>query len=221
MELIIGNQNYSSWSLRPWLLLSHFDIPFDEVKVHLFEENTHQRLAEYSPTFKVPVLIDNNKEQGDLTVWDSLAICEYINDSYLSDKGLPESPTDRATCRSYCAEMHSGFQALRNALPMNCRATRKVHIDEDTTKDILRIDGMWQDALNRHDGDWLFGEFSIADCMFAPIASRFATYQIEVSDTSQGYIDRLLTLPSMRRWYEAALEEKEVIGEDEAGTDID
>ena len=220
MELVIGNQNYSSWSLRPWLLLSHFDISFDEIKVFLFKENTHQKLADYSPTFKVPVLIDD-KGGIDLTVWDSLAICEYISEQYLRGKGWPEDLGDRATARSYSAEIHSGLQALRETLPMNCRATRKVHLNQDCIKDIQRVDGMWQDALNRHDGDWLFGEFSIADCMFAPVASRFATYQVEVSDTSQAYIDRILTLPSMKRWYEAALQEKQVIGEDEAGTDID
>ena len=106
-------------------------------------------------------------------------------------------------------------------MPMNCRATRRIHIDDKTLKDIHRVDGIWQDALNRHDGEWLFGDFSIADCMYAPVASRLATYQIDISDTSQQYIDRILTLPSMQRWYEAALTEKEVIGEDEAGTDID
>lgn len=216
MDLIIGNQNYSSWSLRPWLLLTHFDIPFDEIKIPLFQENTHQRLAEYSPTFKVPVLIDE-----DLTVWDSLAICEYISETYLKAHGWPEAAHDRAIARAYCSEMHSGLNALRNEMPMNCRATRKVHLSDAAIKDIHRVDGMWQDALNRHDGQWLFGEFSIADCMFAPVASRFATYQVEVSDTSQTYIDNLLTLPSMKRWYEAALLEKEVIAEDEAGTDID
>jgi glutathione S-transferase len=216
MELVIGNKNYSSWSLRPWLLLSHFDIPFEEIKVPLFEENTHQRLAEYSPTFKVPVLIDS-----ETTIWDSLAICEYISEVYLKGRGLPEKTLDRAICRSYCSEIHSGLEALRNSMPMNCRATRRVHIDDKTLKDIHRVDGIWQDALNRHDGEWLFGDFSIADCMYAPVASRLATYQIDISDTSQQYIDRILTLPSMQRWYEAALTEKEVIGEDEAGTDID
>ena len=220
MDLVIGNQNYSSWSLRPWLLLSHFDIPFEEVKIFLHEENTHQQLAEYSPTFKVPVLNDYH-EGREITLWDSLAICEYISETYLSGKGLPSNSFERAVCRSYCAEMHSSFFALRNALPMNCRATRKVHLSVETQKDINRIDGMWQDALNRHDGKWLFGNFSIADCMFAPIASRFATYQIAISDTSQAYADNILTLPSMLRWYDAALQEKEVIGEDEAGTDID
>ncbi len=220
MELIIGNQNYSSWSLRPWLLLSHFDIPFDERKVFLFEQNTHTLLSEVSPTFKVPVLIDEI-EGRELTVWDSLAICEYISEHYLNNKGWPENVFDRATCRAYCAEMHSGFNAVRSELPMNCRAIRKIHPSPDAIKDIQRIDGMWQDALNRHDGQWLFGDFSIADCMFAPVASRFATYQIEVSDTSQAYIDAILTLPSMKRWYDAALKEHQVIGEDEAGTDIE
>lgn len=216
MELIIGNQNYSSWSLRPWLLLEHFDIAYEQIKIPLFQENTHQRLAEYSPTFKVPVLVD-----GDITIWDSLAICEYLSENHLNNKGWPENRQDRAIARSYAAEMHSGLNDLRNELPMNCRATRKVTLSEGALKDIHRVDGMWQDALNRHDGQWLFGEFSIADCMFAPVASRFATYQIEVSDTSQDYVDRILTLPSMQRWYEAALQEKEVIAEDEAGTDID
>jgi glutathione S-transferase len=216
MELVIGNKNYSSWSLRPWLLLSHFDIPFEEIRVPLFEENTHKLLAEYSPTFKVPVLIDN-----EITVWDSLAICEYISEIYLKGRGWPESVQDRAVCRSYCSEIHSGLTALRNSMPMNCRASRRVHLDNQAIKDIHRVDGMWQDALTRHDGPFLFGDFSIADCMYAPVASRFATYQVDVSDTSRQYIDRLLTLPSMQRWYEAALIEKEVIGEDEAGTDID
>ncbi len=216
MELVIGNKNYSSWSLRPWLLLSHFDIPFDEIRIPLNEENTHQQLAEYSPSFKVPVLIDD-----DLTIWESLAICEYISENYLDDQGWPVRKADRAISRAYSAEMHSGFSALRQELPMNCRATRKVHLSAAASKDIQRIDGMWQDALNRHDGDWLFGRFSIADCMFAPVASRFATYRIDVSDTSQAYMDKLLTLPSMQRWYEAAINEKEVIGEDEAGTDLD
>jgi len=216
MELVIGNKNYSSWSMRPWLLLSHFDIPFDEIRIPLSEKTTHQRLAEYSPSFKVPVLIDE-----DLTIWESLAICEYLSEQYLEDQGWPVRTGDRAICRAYCSEMHSGFPALRAELPMNCRATRKVHLSDAANRDIQRIDGMWQDALNRHDGDWLFGRFSIADCMFAPVASRFATYRIDVSDTSQAYIEKILTLPSMQRWYEAALQEKEVIGEDEAGTDLD
>jgi len=220
MELIIGNQNYSSWSLRPWLLLSHFDIPFSENKVFLFEEATHQHLAELSPTLKVPVLIDTI-DGKDITIWDSLSICEYISEVYLSKKALPDDLSQRAICRSYCAEMHSGFGAIRSALPMNCRATRKLELSHSVLREVHRIDGMWQDALNRHEGQWLFGEFSIADCMFAPIASRFATYQVEVSDASQEYINNILTLPSMLRWYDSALKEKQVIGEDEAGSDID
>jgi glutathione S-transferase len=216
MELIIGNKNYSSWSLRPWLLLSHYDLPFDERRIPLRQRNSHELLAEYSPSFKVPVLVDS-----DLTIWDSLAICEYINEHYLGNKAWPKKAADKAIARAYCAEMHSGFQALRNELPMNCRASRKVKVSAACEHDIQRIDGMWQDALNRHDGDWLFGEFSIVDCMFAPVASRFATYGIEISETSQAYVEQLLVLPSMQRWYEQAVQEKEVIAESEAGTDLD
>lgn len=216
MELVIGNKNYSSWSLRPWLLLSHFDLPFEETKIPLYQKRSQELLAEYSPTFKVPVLIDE-----DLTIWESLAICEYISEKYLNGKGWPPGMKDRAVARAYCAEMHAGFSALRNELPMNCRASRKVKVSEDCEHDIHRIDGMWQDALNRHNGNWLFGEFTIVDCMFAPVVSRFATYGIEISDTSMSYMEQILTLPSMQRWYDAALNEPEVIAASEAGSDID
>ena len=216
MDLVIGNQNYSSWSMRPWLLLSHFDIPFDEININLYQADSHERLAEYSPTLKVPVLIDE-----ELTIWESLAILEYLNEHYLNGKGLPSERKDRALCRAYCAEMHAGFAALRQELPMNCRASRKVHISDACERDIHRIDGIWQDALNRHDGPWLFSDFTLADCMFAPVASRFATYGIEVSDTSQAYIDSLLLLPSMQRWYDAAAQETHVVTKYEIGTQIE
>ena len=212
MELVIGNQNYSSWSLRPWLLLNHFDLPFDEIKILLYQDHSQEQLAEYSPTLKVPVLVDD-----ELTIWESLSILEYLNEVHLDDKALPKSRKDRALCRSYCAEMHAGFADLRRELPMNCRASRKVTISARCERDIHRIDGIWQDALNRHDGPWLFGEFSLADCMFAPVASRFASYGIDISDTSQTYIDKLLTLPSMQRWYEAAMAEEAILPEFEVG----
>ena len=216
MELIIGNKNYSSWSMRPWLLLSHFDIDFEETLIPLHQPRSHELLAEYSPSFKVPVLID-----GDLTIWESLAICEYISENLLKNKAWPEHPKERAVARAYCSEMHAGFSALRKELPMNCRASRKVKMSEQCEHEVHRIDGMWQDALNRHDGEWLFGEFSIVDCMFAPVVSRFATYAIDVSDTSQAYMGKILTLPSMQRWYEDAAKEPHVIAACEAGTDLD
>ncbi len=216
MELVIGNQNYSSWSMRPWLLLNHFDLPYNEIKIPLYQQHSQEKLAEYSPTLKVPVLIDD-----ELTIWESLAILEYLNESYLQGKALPTNRKDRALCRAYCAEMHAGFVHLRNELPMNCRASRKIHISADCERDIHRIDGLWQDALNRHDGPWLFGEFSLADCMYAPVASRFTTYGVDISDTSANYIDKILTLPSMLRWYEAAEAEEEILPEFEAGSGTD
>jgi len=216
MELVIGNKNYSSWSMRPWLLLSYFEIPFNETLIPLRQPNSHEQLAEYSPTCKVPVLIDN-----DITVWDSLAICEYVSETYLNGKGWPEQARDRAMARAYCSEMHSGFTALRNELPMNCRAMRKVKPSEQCEHEIHRIDGMWQDALNRHDGNWLFGDFSIVDCMFAPVVSRFVTYSVGVSDTSLSYMDQLLNLPAMQSWIDEATRESFVMGSNEAGTDRD
>ncbi len=216
MELIIGNKNYSSWSMRPWLLLSHFDIDFEETVIPLYQPRSHELLAEYSPSFKVPVLID-----GELTIWESLAICEYINENYLKNRAWPERLKERAVARAYCSEMHAGFSALRRELPMNCRASRKVKMSEQCEHEVHRIDGMWQDALNRHDGEWLFGDFSIVDCMFAPVVSRFASYAIDVSDTSQAYMGKILTLPSMQRWYEDAAREPHVIAACEAGTDLD
>lgn len=216
MELIIGNKNYSSWSMRPWLLLSHFDIDFDETVIPLSQPRSHELLAEYSPSFKVPVLID-----GELTIWESLAICEYVSENHLNNKGWPERAKERAVARAYCSEMHAGFSAIRSELPMNCRASRKVKLSEKCEHEVHRIDGMWQDALNRHDGEWLFGDFSIVDCMFAPVVSRFATYAIEVSDTSQAYMAKILTLPSMQRWYTDAEQEPHIIAACEAGTDLD
>lgn len=216
MELVIGNKNYSSWSLRPWLLLKYFDLPFSETLIPLRQARSHELLAEHSPSFKVPVLVDE-----ELTVWDSLSICEYISEHYLDGRGWPSNPKDRALARSYCAEMHSGFHAVRNALPMNCRAARKVKLSEQCEHEIHRIDGMWQDALNRHDGDWLFGDFSIVDCMFAPIASRFVSYGIDISDASQAYTEQLLLLPAMQAWYEDATHEPYVMAACEAGTERD
>ena len=213
MELVIGNKNYSSWSLRPWLLLSYFNIPFEETRIPLAQARTHELLAEYSPSFKVPVLIDN-----DLIVWESMAICEYINETYLNGQAYPAPIKDRALARAYCSEMHAGFSALRTELPMNIRAMRRVKISDKCEHDIHRIDGMWQDALNRHDGDFLFGNFSIVDCMFAPVATRFATYNIEVSDTSLAYMDALLSLPAMQAWSASATNEQEVIAASEVGS---
>lgn len=213
MQLVIGNKNYSSWSLRAWLLLSAFRVDFAEIQESLLHD-TKQRLGKYSPSGKVPVLID-----GDVTIWDSLAICEYVSENYLAGRGWPENKKLRAEARAISAEMHSGFVPLRNELPMNCRASRKVKLSIAAQADIAYIDAIWSNCLkqNAHLGPWLFGEFSIADCFFAPVASRFSTYGIALSESAQNYVTQVLGHQSLVAWTEAAKAETEVIPQDEAG----
>jgi glutathione S-transferase len=216
MKLVIGNKNYSTWSLRPWLLLSAFGLEFEEQQESLLNEGLTARLAKHSPTSKVPVLVD-----GALTVWDSLAICEYLSEQYLDGRGWPADPQSRATARALCCEMHAGFAALRNELPMNCRASRRVHMSPDAAKDIARIDAIWSGYTRQNAvaGPWLFGDFSIADCFFAPVALRFKTYGVALSGQAQAYADRLLHHQHVVAWVQSAKAETEVIAEDEAGTD--
>lgn len=210
MKLVIGNKNYSSWSLRPWFLLKAFGIDFDEVKIGLYQANTADRLRQYSPSLKVPVLVD-----GDLVVWDSLAICEYISEQYLAGEGWPESVADRAICRSVVAEMHSGFFALRNELPMNIRHSKPLDVTEAARKDVVRVVQVWGGLRDKyqHEGPWLFGRFSIADCMFAPVALRFRSYQIELPTVAEHYKQTLLDHPAMKAWMTDAIAEKEHIDE--------
>ena len=215
MKLVIGNKNYSSWSLRPWLLLSFHGVPFDEVRIPLDREDTHKTLARYTDAGKVPVLRD-----GDLTVWDSLAICEYVSERYLDGRGWPADIRARAHARSVSAEMHSGFQALRDKLPMNCRATgRRVAPTPALRKDIARIERIWSKCRQAHSGSgpWLFGGFSIADCMFAPVAFRFETYGIGLSEAAEDYRRSVLNHESMREWLEHARNEPETIEAEEVG----
>lgn len=215
MKLIIGNKNYSSWSLRPWLLLSVHGIPFEEERIALDLPDTRERIALYNDAGKVPVLLD-----GDLTIWDSLAICEYVSERYLDGKGWPSEVAARAQARAVSAEMHSGFHAIRGRLPMNCRATeRRVRPDDKLLHEIGRIDQIWSDCRARHadDGDWLFGGFSIADCMFAPVAFRFSTYGIELSAQAADYVQRLLGIDAMQQWLADAKAEDEVIDAEEVG----
>jgi glutathione S-transferase len=215
MKLIIGNKNYSSWSLRAWLLLAIGEIPFDEVRIALSMENTPAEIAKYTDAGMVPVLQDK-----DLVVWDSLAICEYISEKYLNGKGWPADAKDRAQARSYCAEMHSGFFDLREAMPMNCRAAnRRVPVTAELEEDISRIDSIWTGLRTKHanDGPWLFGEFSIADCMFAPVVFRFATYNVTVSESSKNYIKNVLENPKIQLWLQQAKEEVETLEGEEAG----
>lgn len=212
LTLVTANKNYSSWSLRPWLLLKAFNIHFNDVFESLNGDDLRERLLKHSPSAKVPVLIENKA-----TVWDSLAICEYINDVHLDGKGWPHNAIQRANARSITSEMHSGFSALRNAMPMNIRAKREIELSEDIQKDIARIDEIWS---QHHASGWLFEEFSIADCFFAPVAFRFATYGVELSEPAHQYHQKLLAHPGMERWKELALAEAEVVEMDEAGKEI-
>ncbi len=215
MKLIIGNKNYSSWSLRAWLFLSVNDIAFEEVKIALCQENTSAEITNYNKAGKVPVIHD-----GDLVVWDSLAICEYVSEQYLGGKGWPGDAKARAQARSCSAEMHSGFFTLRGSMPMNCRAAnRNVPMTADLQKEISRIDSLWTGLReqNSNQGSWLFGDFSIADCMFAPVVFRFATYNVEVSDSSKQYMATVLENPKTQLWLEQAEKEVETIESEEVG----
>lgn len=212
MKLIIGNKNYSSWSLRAWLLLSTFGIEFEEIQESLRQSGLKERLSQYSPVARVPVLID-----GPITVWDSLAICEYLCEKYLAGQGWPQSEALRAEARAICAEMHSGFTRLRNELPMNCRATRKVELSAAAKLDIARIDAIWSKCMITGDGPWLYGSFSIADCFYAPVVLRFKTYGISLSEPARQYQTFFLEQSCLSQWVEAAKLETEIVPEDEAG----
>lgn len=213
--LVIGNKNYSSWSLRPWLLLTQLGIPFTEVRLPLDTPEFAEKIGQWSPTGRVPVL-----RHGRLTVWDSFAICEYVNDVLAPGRGWPADPPTRAHARSVCAEMHAGFMALRNELPMNCRARgRRVQRSAACEADLQRIYSSWR-VCRQHYGDggpWLFGAFSIADAMYAPVALRLLTYDVSRDAVVQAYIDALLALPALQAWLAAAQAETEVVEADEAG----
>lgn len=217
MKLVLGNKNYSSWSLRPWLLMDAFNLDFQVIDVSLHLEGLGERLGEFSGTKKVPVLIDE-----DLTVWDSLAICEYVSENYLNGKGWPELKEDKAIARAISSEMHSGLFAIRNEMPMNCRARRKITLSEEAKKEVARIDSIWTSyARETQDGNSrLFGQFTIADCFFAPVAFRFQTYGIKISEKATKYMNGLLNHPSMKKWYAMAEVEEEIIERAEIGEQI-
>ena len=215
MKLIIGNKNYSSWSLRPWLLLREHAISFEEIRIALFEQNTYQELAKYTDAAKVPVLHD-----GELAIWDSLAICEYISETYLKGSGWPVERHIRAEARSISCEMHSGFYAIRENMPMNVRAVdRAISVSVDMQIEISRIDQIWTTTKAKYSqqGPWLFGEFSIADCMFAPMVFRFHTYNIVVSDAARNYMQFVMSNTQLKIWQEQSLLEMESLPHAELG----
>ncbi|AEV25094.1 glutathione S-transferase [Azospira oryzae PS] len=200
LQLVIGNKNFSSWSLRPWLLLKQAGLPFREIPVRLRQADTKAQILAHSPSGKVPALID-----GDLTVWDSLAICEYLAEkASLNHVDLwPADPKARAEARSVSAEMHSGFAALRQQMSMEVAASRPGEGQTpEVLADIARIAALWTSCRERFAaaGPFLFGDFSVADAMYAPVAFRFHTYGVELPPLAAAYRDTLLALPAMQEW---------------------
>jgi len=211
MRLIIGNKNYSSWSLRAWLPLRHFGLAFEEERVALFEPGYKERILKYSPAGKVPVLID-----GEAAIWESLAIGEYLAETLPELEMWPLPAAERALARSISAEMHAGFAQLRTHMPMNIRAS---HPGKGRTPgveaDIARVCALWEQCLIGSGGPFLFGNFTIADAMYAPVVSRFITYAVDLDARLSEYVDRIWNLSAMREWRAAALAETEFIDEAE------
>lgn len=205
--LVIGNKNYSSWSLRPWLLLRHFGIAFEERRLPLDTPRYQAEIGALSPTRRVPALHDDG-----LVVWDSLAICEYANERWLGGRGWPADLESRAVARAAAAEMHSGFAALRGQLPMNCRREPDGYRwDAQAQADIDRVQALWRElrAVHGGGGDFLCGAFGIVDAMFAPVVFRFTGYGVALDAGAARYVEAMLALPAMREWHEAALAEPE------------
>jgi glutathione S-transferase len=213
MKLLVGNKNYSSWSLRPWLLLSHLEIPFDEEVLSFNDPAFKARVRRYSPVGQVPVLVD-----GAIVVWDTLAIVEYVADTFPDHGVWPVDRAARAHARSLCAEMHSGFGALRSALPMNCELRVSwAPLDVEVLRDIARIIDIWTDCRARYGehGPFLFGTFSAADAYFSPVVRRFLAFDIKLPEAAAAYAALIDALPAMRAWVAAGLAEHDFVAMDE------
>ena len=201
MKLVIGNKRYSSWSMRPWVAMAAFHLPFEEIKVRLRQPDTSHRIAEYSLAGRLPVLID-----GEITVWDSLSICEYLAEQFPEKAMWPDNVMQRAKARSMCAEMHSGFVDLREAMWMNidARFPGKGRTP-GAQADIGRISEMWEECLAMSGPHgYLFGDFSIADAYFAPVVMRFITYDVALAPVLQAYVERVAAHPAVARWVKEA-----------------
>ncbi|HCU25251.1 MAG TPA: glutathione S-transferase [Deltaproteobacteria bacterium] len=211
LKLIIGNKNYSSWSLRPWLLLKQVGADFEEVLIPLYQEDSREKILQYSPSGKVPVLINNS-----LVIWESLAIAEYLAEQFPTRRLWPEDAEARAIARSVSSEMHAGFAALRSELPMNVRRRPKsITMSEAAQADTARIQKIWKRcrSLFGAAGPYLFGEFSIADAMFAPVVFRFNRYAVPLENEASTYAETVLELPAIQEWIAAAEAESWVIAE--------
>ena len=216
LQLYIGNKNYSSWSMRPWVLLRQAGIDFEEIMVRFdgFSPDSHfkQAVAPINPVGKVPVLVHDG-----LVIWDTLAIAEYVAEQFPDKQLWPTDRAARARARSVCAEMHSGFMALRGACPMNIEAqlpevgALALRDKPAVRADLQRITGMWSGLLTEHGGPMLFGAFSVADAYFAPVVMRLKTYALPVPADVAAYMDRVCALPGVKAWIDGALAEKDFI----------
>ena len=205
LKIVLGNKKYSSWSLRPWLALKLTGAPFEEQVVALDMPDTAANIRKYSPSGRVPALIE-----GELTVWDSIAICEYLNEKFPQAQLWPKDAALRARARSVSAEMHSGFTNLRNDCSMKIVQQYPYKpLRPETQADVDRIAAIWAGCLEASKGPWLFGARpTIADCMYAPVVSRFRTYSIPISGAARAYADHVWSWPILQEWVAAAREEK-------------
>ncbi|HEY6135262.1 MAG TPA: glutathione S-transferase family protein [Rubrivivax sp.] len=215
MQLVIGNKNYSSWSMRPWVLLTQLGLGFEEIKLRFdFNEGSDYRrtVARYTPARTVPVLVDDG-----FAVWDTLAITEYLHEKYPGHGIWPTDPQDRARARSVCAEMHAGFGALRHHCPMNIEAAlpevgQRIWAEQpEVRRDLERIEQIWADALTGSGGPMLFGAFSAADAYFAPVCMRLRTYALPVPPTTRAYVERVAALPGVAKWIADARAEQDFL----------
>jgi glutathione S-transferase len=216
LQLYIGNKNYSSWSMRPWVMLRQAGIPFEEVMVRFdafsADSQFKQRLGAISPAGRVPVLVDDG-----LVVWDTLSIAEYAAEKFPAAGLWPANAAQRARARSICAEMHSGFSALRGACPMNIEASLPetgalIWRDKPAVRaDVARIVEMWSELLSQHGGPMLFGGFGIADAYFAPVCMRLKTYGLPVPPAISAYVERVRALPGVKAWIDQALTEADFL----------
>lgn len=213
LKLIVGNKNYSSWSFRPWIAMKVANIAFEEEVISLDAADFKPRVSRISGTGKVPVLDD-----GGIHVWESLAILEYLAERFPGARLWPIGPAARARARVVASEMHAGFLPLRRALPMNMwRPVKRRELNDETKANVRRIQAMWAECRNRYGsgGPFLFGSFGAADAMYAPVVSRFHTYDVEVDAPTRAYMDAMMALPAWTEWKQAALQEPWVLPEDE------
>ena len=210
LTIYLGNKNYSSWSLRPWLVLKRTTVAFEEVVVPLYQPGSRETILKYSPSGRLPAL-----HHGDVTIWESLAICEYLAESFPNFELWPKDPAARALARAVSAEMHAGFQALREHLPMNIRSSFPGRgVTPEVQADINRVMAIWRECRTRFgegNGDFLFGQFTIADAMFAPVVTRFRTYGTDIEREAEAYCNAVMALPAMQEWVGAAKNEPMIV----------